>query len=110
MSLSIDAHNAVAAAVLSPDKIGDAGGLNGQATPERAETSSSKPGASPAYTVATSATVGAGASIQIPSGVQDDLTGDGARLMALQVKQALAGHAGSIANPSSQSILSLFRG
>jgi hypothetical protein len=41
----------------------------------------------------------------------DDTTGDSARLLALQLQQTLSGQPSiSLSNPSSQAILSLFRG
>lgn len=109
MSLSIDVHNAVAAAVLPPSKTGAASLFNEQTPSHGAETTSTGAGTSAAYTIADSASTGAAMSTQAPAGVKADLDGDGARLMALQVKQALTGYTGAIANQSSQAILSLFR-
>ena len=43
------------------------------------------------------------------AGVQPDIDGDGARLLALQVQQSLGAQPTSIANGVSQSILSLFK-
>ena len=112
MNLSIDAHKAVAAVVLPQAKISD-GAASDQATSDMANASTMSTSAAPAaaYTISTSAvsTGSVGAASQPLSGIQDDLTGDGARLMALQVTQAISNYSGSLANPSSQAILSLFR-
>ena len=73
-------------------------------------TSASAPTTSPvAYKVSTSSPVGIASSPQDVAGVQPDVDGDGARLLALQVQQALSAQPTSIANSASQSILSLLK-
>ncbi len=110
MSLSVDAHQALAAPPVprapSPDASGGQPAQHGADSPA-SPAAGSNPSA--AYTIAPTASGGAAAASGPLPGVQHDLDSDGARLMALQVQQALAGQPASIANQSSQSILSLFR-
>lgn len=104
MSLSIDAHHALAA--FPSAKTASADAADDQAS---ANTQDAAPAASAAYTIDATASTPASTASAPLSGVKDDLDGDGARLVALQVRQALAGQSVSVANQSSQTILSLFR-
>ncbi len=68
--------------------------------------------AAQAYTISGSAAASAShasAKASDVTGVQPDIDGDGARLMALQVQQDLATQTTPIANASSTSILGLFK-
>ena len=64
--------------------------------------------AAPAYTLSGAATQ-ASAKTSSVAGVQPDVDGDGARLLALQLQQDLSAQSTSIANASSSSILGLFK-
>ena len=107
MSISITPHQQTPIALQDPS--GNPGA--GQAAAVAGPLSDAAPADTPSDQIAAHAGLVAQASqaLRTGGGTTSDLDGDGARLLALQVRQQLSAHTLSIANQAPQALLSLLR-